>query len=425
MRKNIFFILVFTSTVFFAQQRTCGTKAFMKTIQEDAILRAEFETQQQKFLEEYQKLITNFNRNGNNQNIINNNPIRIPVAVHYTASGSATPAVRTCLTNLAQTQIDILNADYNATNDDLSLWETASELYPGINIGNMNVIFELATQNHPAGSGLTNGQPAVTFGYNFGNGQNRDTAWTGYFNIIIRNLGNGTLGFSPLGPNLSGWGVTIDNNSFSSGSGCTGVIPQAPFNLGRTLTHELGHFFNLDHTFNSNNCNPESNCASTANGDGVCDTPQLVEPTFQCPGLGEVASCDFEFPALTMNYMDYTNDACMYMFTQGQATRMTAWFNSVQSQIKQNALSNVDLLENNLVIYPNPAKDILNVNFKEVPSNLFVVLYDQTGKVVYEKAFNDTLEPTTTISIADFAKGVYFINLKSDDKTITRKVIIE
>ena len=97
----------------------------------------------------------------------------------------------------------------------------------------MDIQFELATQNHPPGSGLVEGQPAVTFGYNFGSGQNLDANWAGYFNIIIRSLSGGILGFSPLGPQLSGYGVTIDNNYFSSGTGCSGT------GSGRTSAHDL------------------------------------------------------------------------------------------------------------------------------------------------------------------------------------------
>src|SRR5690606_38973034 len=97
------------------------------------------------------------------------NPIVIPVAVHFV---SGTEASRPCLEALAQNQIDILNADYTGTNSDISLWGPASVHYPGTNTGSANFFFCLATLNHPANTDpdMVEGGPAVSIGYNFGNG---------------------------------------------------------------------------------------------------------------------------------------------------------------------------------------------------------------------------------------------------------------
>jgi len=65
-------------------------------------------------------------------------------------------------------------------------------------------------------------------------------------NFLIKPIGR--LGYSPLGGSLANGGTVVMNlNAFGSGSGCPGFQPGAPYNLGRTVTHELGHFYSLEH----------------------------------------------------------------------------------------------------------------------------------------------------------------------------------
>ena len=109
--------------------------------------------------------------------------------------------------------------------------------------------FCLATKNHPSGFGLSNGQQAITV--NRINGE-RANAWSGYLNIFVRpNLG--FLGQAPLGGSGNGDGVLVDASTFGLGSGCGNVRPAAPYNLGRTTTHEVGHYLFLDHIW-GNGC---------------------------------------------------------------------------------------------------------------------------------------------------------------------------
>lgn len=246
----------------------------------------------------------------------------IPVAVHFPDN---TETDRVCLEAVAQTQIDVINEDYTATNADISNWAAASVHYPGLAPGSVDVKFCIATRNHPATGDpeVTEGNPLITIGANgsnFGNWPESDTRYSGYMNFIIKDAGAGILGYSPLGGSIAnGNAVVMSYTSYGTGSGCSGsagtpdVIPGAPYNLGRTVTHELGHFYNLNHTFES--------CA----GDGIADTPAVNGATYGCPANGSVAGCTAT-PALTMNYMDYVNDACMYMFTPGQGSVMEAYF---------------------------------------------------------------------------------------------------
>ena len=170
----------------------------------------------------------------------------------------------------------------------------------------------MATQNHPSGFSLSNGEPAVTFNQTNGDQINQ---WAGYINIIV-NDADGNLGYSPLGGSGNGDGVVINKTAFGVGAGCGVVKPAAPFNLGRTLTHEMGHYLNLDHLWGNGGCNSD---------DLISDTPGQTDANYDCPNLNKT-SCGSK--DLHMSYMDYTNDACMYMFTQGQTSRAEAWVNS-------------------------------------------------------------------------------------------------
>lgn len=421
--KLLFVLLVFQ--VGLAQQRTCGTQELMQTIMNDPAKRAAYIEQQNKFEVELQRLESNALRN-------TNAVIRIPVAVHYPTAGTVTDAVKTCLRRLAQKQIDILNADYNAVNTDISIWNNNdSAFFPGISTGNLNVQFEIATQNHPAESGLLDGELAVTFGTDFiGSGVlnctscNEDLTWAGYMNIVVTNISGGILGFSPLGGTPgTGKTVVIDNNSFGaslspSPTSCSNFAPTSPYNKGRTLTHELGHFLNLNHTFQS--CDG-ANCATS--GDRVCDTPSANVAAYGCPAIGTVSGCvDTQ---LTMNYMDYTDDACMYMFTAGQATRMLAWYNSIKTQLSTTALANETFLENQFSIYPNPNKGSFTIEFKELANSFSVEVYDVTGKTIYENNYEQSSNLIQVVDLDNPTSGIYFINIRSDKGIVTKKLIIQ
>ncbi|MEZ4793122.1 MAG: zinc-dependent metalloprotease [Gelidibacter sp.] len=229
---------------------------------------------------------------------------------------------------MAQNQVDILNADYTQTNADFAQWGPASAFYPGVTAGAANIYFCIATLNHPANTDadLVEGGPAVTIGWNFGNGNDQDSRWGGYMNFVVKNIGSGLLGYSPLGGSIAqGQAVVMNLGAFGSGAGCPGYSPGAPYNLGRTVTHELGHFYNLPHSF-SGSCNSD---------DGIADTPNdSSNGNYGCPAAGSITRCGNTI--LTMNYMDYVNDACMYMFTQGQTNVVDAYINVLQAQFKPN-----------------------------------------------------------------------------------------
>jgi hypothetical protein len=409
MKLKLLFALLIVQ-LGYSQQRTCGMEQKMERIMNDPIAKQNYLNLQANFEIELAKLENNSNRLASP-----NATIIIPVAVHF--PDATTPT--TCLRASAQNQVDLLNLDYNGLNSDISQWTSARSFYPNVNTGSLDVRFVLANQNHPAGTGLVNGDLAVTFGTDFLGGADADSTWSGYLNLVCRNAGSGILGYSPLGGSPSnGQTVVISLSSFGSGAGCTGYVPRSPYHLGRTLTHELGHFFNLDHTFAG--C---TNTSCTTQGDKVCDTPPSNASVGGCPAAGGTTKCSVK--TLTMNYMDYTNDACMYMFTAGQASRMLAYYNSISSQFLTNVLSTNSFFVNNFSIVPNPSKGIFDIQLKSVLDDYSIVIYDTTGRIIFEKEFVNNSELNQRISLNDNMKGIYLISIRSQGDCLTKKIIID
>ena len=413
MKKTLLLLSILIFQIGFSQQRSCGKDAKMQALANDPVALQNYINLQNQFEIELSNL-------QNQQNFVAspNVTIVIPVAVHF-PSVAPTSTTKACLRTLAQSQINILNADYNAANSDISNWTpSVSAFYPGTTTGNMDVQFVIATQNHPAGTGLVAGSPAITFGTDYLGGSDNDSTWNGYVNLVCRDA-NGALGYSSLGgsPNIADT-VVINFDCFGSGSGCSGYVPGAPFNLGRTLTHELGHYFNLDHTFAG--CTTATNCATS--GDRVCDTPASSSATYNCPAAGATTKCQVK--TLTMNYMDYTDDACMYMFSSGQVNKMKAYYNTISSQIKTNVLSSTEFLSNNFSIAPNPNNGTFKINLKEALSDYSIEIFDVTGRNVFERSYNNQ-DLEQSISLKGNAAGVYFINIKSQSAILTKKIIVE
>jgi hypothetical protein len=127
-------------------------------------------------------------------------------------------------------------------------------------------------------------------------------------NIYVTNISGGILGYatfpSSVSRNLSDDGVVILTGSLPGGTA-------APYNLGDTLVHEVGHWAGLYHTF-------QGGCIGM--GDWVSDTPPVASPNFGCP-VGK-NSCWFNGKDAIENFMDYTDDACMNSFSVGQVKRM-------------------------------------------------------------------------------------------------------
>jgi len=215
-----------------------------------------------------------------------------------------------------ESQIAVLNQDYRGTNPDRSNipdpWSSLA--------ADPNIEFALATKD-PKGK-ATNGITRVqTTRDSFGTGDSVKTKAGGgtppwptdrYLNFWICNLGDGLLGYAqfPGGPARTD-GVVILYTAF----GTTGAASE-PFNLGRTATHEVGHWLNLRHIWGDT-----TDCSGS---DQVSDTPRAQMPNYGSPTWPHITCNNGPNGDMFMNYMDYVDDVAMFMFTQGQAARMNA-----------------------------------------------------------------------------------------------------
>lgn len=230
-----------------------------------------------------------------------NGIIEIPVVFNVLYR---TTAQNVSLTQL-QSQIDVLNEDFAATNVDYNLTSTYNSVKAG-NIGVRFVLDQVKRRSTTKTSWSTNdAMKKSAQGI-------APTSPTTKLNIWVCNMGGGILGYAQFpGGNSATDGVVLDDNA----TGRTGTAA-APFNKGRTATHEVGHWMNLRHIWGD----------ATCGNDQVGDTPTHNTANYGCPAAGHLSTCSGTPVEMTMNYMDYTDDACMYMFSLGQKSRMLAVF---------------------------------------------------------------------------------------------------
>lgn len=251
--------------------------------------------------------------------------ITIPVVVHVILSN---PSLVTDAQ--IQSQIDVLNADFGGKNADSIRIPAAFKS----RFGKGNLQFCLARRD-PSGEG-TNGIVRVASSTVSipGEGdpvkytcQGGSDAWNPnkYLNIWVCQMDGGFLGYA-YQASLDLSFVPLNergfvNNYLHFGRGGTA---QAPYNLGRTATHEIGHFFDLDHIWGPNNCDGAQSCGDD---DGVADTPPQLDCNFGAPAADSIITdiCTPTAPGVMwMNYMDYVDDRAMVMYTPQQHAKMEA-----------------------------------------------------------------------------------------------------
>lgn len=257
----------------------------------------------------------------------------IPVVIHVIYSD------KTPQTNIPQEevlkQIEALNQDFRRLNIDAV--NTPNRWKPLV--ADIKIQFCLATRD-PDGNAIDyaiNRVKTTNPSYNFelDDVELKATSyWPSdqYLNIWVTKLNNNILGYAqyPSDSDLAGLspnqgraatdGVVIDYRAFGVNQPAANDYVDYPYILGRTLTHEVGHWLGLFHTFGNN-----SGCGNQAN-DYVFDTPRLGKSNQGLSACNStVIGCGGD-TAMFENYMDYTNDACMNLFTKGQKERMRSAF---------------------------------------------------------------------------------------------------
>ncbi|GAA3918666.1 GEVED domain-containing protein [Hymenobacter algoricola] len=236
----------------------------------------------------------------------------IPVVVHVLYSN----ANENISDAQIASQIAVLNEDFRKLNSDVNNTPAA---FAGL-AADAGLQFVLAKRD-PNGNATTGIQRKSSTKTTWGTADAMKSTTTGglnawpasqYLNLWVCNIGGGILGYAQFpGGAASTDGVVVGPNYF----GRTGYL-SAPFNKGRTATHEVGHWLNLRHIWGDASCG----------NDLVTDTPTQQTSNTGCPAFPRRTCGNTTNGDMFMNYMDYTDDACMYMFSTGQSSRMNALF---------------------------------------------------------------------------------------------------
>lgn len=314
---NRIFLYSFLLVLFYIEafaQRTCGSEMNLQTIQQNDPGRyqriMQMEQQVVKFSEQ--------------KSLLMGTVVSIPVVVHILHTGQAVGTGLNISMAQIQSQIDVLNEDFRRLNADAA---NTPATFQGVAAdAEFEFVLACVDPNGNSTNGIVRKLTSVnTFQSNLDdvkfNNTGGSNAWPSdrYLNIwvagtIENSLGEELLGYAQFPDQLATKpetdGVVVRTTSF----GRTGNVT-APFDEGRTATHEIGHWLNLRHIWGDANCG----------NDFVADTPSHSGPNFGCPTHPHVSCSSND---MFMNYMDYTNDDCMNLFTQGQSERMWALFES-------------------------------------------------------------------------------------------------
>jgi hypothetical protein len=348
------------------------------------------------------------------------NTIKIPVVIHVLYNNAA----QNISDAQIQSQLKVLNDDFRRRNSDTVNTPDRFKSFAA----DVAIEFVLATAD-PKGratSGIVRKKTSVL---DWGlddkikfSAQGGDDAWDAksYLNIWVGNMRK-VLGYSSVpGSAIEKDGVVITANAFGT------INTIAPYHLGRTAVHEVGHWLGLKHIWGDAACGD----------DGIQDTPQQSSYTTGCP-TGFRSSCNNgSLGDMYMNYMDFTNDACLNLFTEGQKNAMRSLFaaggprvsilasKSLNESWLEEILLPVVEVKEPIVIstYPNPAVNEVTINFAGdnswIGKELRIV--SSNGFTVLNLEVTSTVQKINTTSLKP---GVYMISGVNGGKKMTQKFI--
>lgn len=241
--------------------------------------------------------------------------IEIPVVVHVVYN----TAVQNISDAQVNSQIAVLNEDYQSHNSDISKMPANS--YQSVTSTGFNVRFVLAQAPIHKSTKTKSFSSNDAVKYSSRGGDNVIDP-THNLNIWVCNLGGGLLGYAQFpGGKAATDGVVILYSAFGSRAKYPAGTYISTYDLGRSATHEVGHWMNLRHIWGDDN-------GACTGSDLVADTPNQASENYGCPAYPHVSCSNGPKGDMFMNYMDYTDDACMFMFSQGQKARALAVFAS-------------------------------------------------------------------------------------------------
>lgn len=385
---NIVVILMITISLCYSQKASCGFNSiFVDKTKKDLIDKALIEV-------------------SNESTSILREESCIPVVFHivsYKKNGNISDQV-------ILNQLELLNQDFNGENEDIKNVpdEFTSKL------SKKGIRFCLATKvvDEKSLIGIirktTNieeiGLSENLYFDNLGGSNSWDSEY--YLNVWIADTGEYISGFGTYPDVIEDWkqGVVINPQYF-------GEQTSSRYNKGRTLVHEIGHYLGLDHVNGDN-----SICE---NDDGVEDTPLQSVLYEGCPPYPQI-TC--ESSDMFMNYMNYVDDDCMVMFTEGQMNRMLGTLELYRPNLLSNNLCiDYQLQHDELIfdVFPNPASEFIIVDFGNKFYNLSSIkVVSKLGQVIFQ---NDSiLHNTLEIDVSYLPEGVYFIIIGSSSKKFVK-----
>lgn len=331
--------------------------------------------------------------------------LAIPVVVHIVYNTGA----QNISNAQVASQITVLNDDFRRNNADLSNAPTRFRGYSK----DMEVEFCLATidPNGNATNGITRQNTNTTafsiaddFMKYSANGGTDAWPTTDYLNIWVCNLSGSLLGYAQFpGTGVAATdGVVVDYEYF----GTVGTVT-SPFNLGRTTTHEVGHWLNLKHIWGDDG----TACSGT---DNVEDTPNQGGSTSGCPNTKQI-SCGNSFRGgdMYVNYMDYSDDACLKMFTYWQFRRVKAVLNGTRSSLQSSGSCGVvgrdEALdfEISVEVFPQPARHQIEFAIDAEPGQLRDMEIEIFDLLDRNKMPRTKLQRNHQLDLEEYASGIY------------------
>lgn len=350
--------------------------------------------------------------------------ITIPVVVHVIHFGEAYGTGRNITDAQINSQISVLNADFRRLNGDIFQIPAA---FRGTSADPL-IEFCLAQQDE-FGNPTTgikryiSTNPQITVN-DMETSIKQATIWdrNKYLNIWTVDFGapNATLlGYAQFpGGAANTDGVVIRFTAF----GNTGNIT-APFNLGRTTTHEVGHWLNLRHIWGD-----EPACAQD---DFVSDTPLQADKSSGAPSFPFLDACAVNYPGINFyNYMDYSDDAITSMFSYGQWVRMDAALFGPRLSL-QNSVGcistigiNENALANQFTIFPNPSNGTLNIKYSLIDKPIKYQITNLIGQIIEDNSISSDYGNEFVLNLSNEKNGIYFLKITVEGQSFIKKIIL-
>lgn len=443
-RFVLFFLLI--QSALFAQTPSvpatliCGNEVF------DHLVKEQYPDLEAAFQQTFEQSAALARKNG----AADRTPLTINVVVHIVWKAGA----ENLADSIIQNQIDILNRDFNRNNADSV---NTRALFKPV-AGNADIQFNLAA--------IVRKQTTKDFSVNLLGGsllpELKSTLKGGsdpwpvqqYLNIWVCNVRPATILGIPLAqilgfafpPNgLSNWpsgasaptpnedGVVIDYHVFGANNPNTITVPGGTDNLkvrGRTTVHEVGHYLGLRHIWGDGGgiLSPTNDCKQS---DGVADTPFAnAQSNFDCNQTRNTCSSIDSFyqanvPDMTENYMDYSSEDCMNMFTKGQVALMRATLAGPRAGLLQSVSTRTPKAPLSLQLFPNPASGYTTLHF-DLPSasEVHVLVMDVNGRVVQVSPSESRTagRQTWMLPTEGLPQGIYMVQVQTANSTVSRKL---